>query len=84
MAGAMEPKTVDLRGELFTSQLGSLDGKGDDERIRTDMFGDAFALLGLDLPLSRFEYSAMASRRYRSLTLPTVISVILNFYGVFR
>lgn len=104
MAGAVESEVVDFRGELFAGELLAFDGEGDDERIVTNMFGDAFALFGLDLPSSpslacsgvfssatstmsslqyrpsRFEYSAMASRRYFSLTLPTVISVIFTSF----
>ena len=50
MAGAVESEVVDFRGELFAGELLAFDGEGDDERIVTNMFGDAFALFGLDLP----------------------------------
>ena len=50
MAGAVESEVVDFRGELFAGELLAFDGEGDDERVVTNMFGDAFALFGLDLP----------------------------------
>ena len=98
------PRSLIFRGELFAGELLAFDGEGDDERVVTNMFGDAFALFGLDLPFESvagmlrcllvghfddaelaipaqsFRIFRDASRRYFSLTLPTVISVIFTSF----
>ena len=49
VTGAMQSEAVDFGGQLLTGELLAFDGQGDDERIVTDIPGDAFAFLRLDL-----------------------------------
>lgn len=51
MTDAVQSPVFDLRCKFLAGELLAVDGQGDEERVVAQMFGDALAFLGFDLPL---------------------------------